>query len=413
VGFVTAPLIARALGPDGRGLLAAIMVPLGLAPWIFQFGTGLFAVKEAARGVRASTLLGSIGAVNVAFGLLATAGGLGIAGVLADGHPVVEHYLVIGFALLPALLLLSLVADIMLGLQRWSGVLSMRGAPPLFWCAGIAVLYVGGRLTVATAATVFILSSFSPLLPALAHARIVGRPRFRKRIAKEGVAFGSKVWLGTLAQTANSRLDQLLMIALVSPRELGLYSVAVTIAAASGVLSNPIASMALPKVAGAEKGFAAQATRLGVLIAVGTALVVGAAVPFLMPLVFTSEFNEAVPMTLLLLVGGVFATGTAILRPVLAAVDRPGVGSVSEISSLLITVPGLFLLLPSLGGIGAALISIVAYAASFLVLVVSARRRFGLPVTAFMIPRPADVRWLIARVLPAFTNKICKSDHRS
>lgn len=411
VGFITAPLIARALGPDGRGLLAAIMVPLGLAPWIFQFGTGLFAIKEAARAGQANALFGSIGALNIAFGLLGAAGGLWMAGVLADGRPVVEHYLVIGFALLPGLLLLSLVADIMMGLQRWSAVLWMRGAPPLVWCAGIAALYVTGRLTVSTAATVFILSSFSALLPALAHARSVGRPRFRRRIALDGAVFGSKVWLGTLAQTANSRLDQLLMITLVSPRELGLYSVAVTIAGASGVLSNPIASMALPKVAGADPGFAAQATRLGVLIAIATALVVGAAVPLLVPIVFTSEFAGAVAPALLLLVGGVFSTGGAILRPALAAADRPGVGSVSEIASLVITVPGLFLLLPSLGGIGAALISIVAYAVSFVVLVVSARRRFDLPATAFMIPRPADVRWLIARVIPAITNKLRKS-HR-
>ena len=89
VGFISAPLIARALGADGRGLLAAIMVPLGLAPWLFQFGTGLFAVKEAARGVSPGTLLGSIGALNVAFGVLGAGAGLWIATTLAEGHQVV------------------------------------------------------------------------------------------------------------------------------------------------------------------------------------------------------------------------------------------------------------------------------------------------------------------------------------
>jgi O-antigen/teichoic acid export membrane protein/predicted O-methyltransferase YrrM len=385
------------------------MVPIGITPWIFQFGTGLFAVKAAARGVSPRRLLGSVGALDVAFGLAAAvAGSLWLAGFLAAGRPVVEHFLIIGFAIMPAALVLALIGDILWGLECWSAVLPMQAAPALFWAAATGGLYFTGRLTVSAAATAFILSSFVAILPALAHVRVLGRPQFRARLARDALAFGSKIWLGTLAQTANNRLDQLMMITLVSTSQLGLYSVAVTIAGLSGVLSNPIASIAVPRVAGADPGFTAQATRLGLLVAIGTSTAVAVVVPFFLPLVFTAAFSAAIPATLLLLVAAVFSTGTAILRPALAAADRPGVGSFSELASLVITVPGLLVLLPILGGVGAALVSIAAYAGAFLVLAVSAKRRFELPLTAFMIPRVADARWLIARLAPPLRTRMIK-----
>src|SRR5690349_16772865 len=59
-GFVTGPLLARALGAEGRGLLAAIAVPLGIAPFVAQIGLGAFAVNRVAKGIPPRRVFGSL-----------------------------------------------------------------------------------------------------------------------------------------------------------------------------------------------------------------------------------------------------------------------------------------------------------------------------------------------------------------
>src|SRR5271165_6646244 len=49
-GFITAPLLARALGASGRGDLAAITVPLTFLPFILSLGIPRFANREVPRG---------------------------------------------------------------------------------------------------------------------------------------------------------------------------------------------------------------------------------------------------------------------------------------------------------------------------------------------------------------------------
>lgn len=55
------PLLARALVPEGRGDLAAILLPITLAPVLFGLGLGTFVTRETARGRPLSVLLGSVG----------------------------------------------------------------------------------------------------------------------------------------------------------------------------------------------------------------------------------------------------------------------------------------------------------------------------------------------------------------
>jgi O-antigen/teichoic acid export membrane protein len=397
LGFITAPIVARALGPQGRGLLAAIIVPTSIAPWVFQFGTGLFAAREAARGTPAGRLLGSVGLLSLAFGLLSAALAVPIADLLANGHPVVKTYLLISFATLPISLVILLVSDIVWGLERWGTVMMTRLSPIVAAAIGVIVLHIVGDLTVGTAAAVTLASSLTQLVPLFLVRRAFRRLEFSGALVIRAMRFGSKVWLGTLAQTANQRLDQLLMIPLLPARQLGLYAVAVSVTGVSGFASAPIASIALPRVAMDEEGVAAKATRLGLLTALGGSVVTGVGTLLLLPVVFTNAFAGAVPLTLLLLVASVFSSGSAILAPALAAADRPSASSVAEGVGLVVTVPGLLILLPAIGATGAAVTTIAAYAAGFGVLLVAAKRRFGIPASHFVVPHAADARWIVQR----------------
>jgi O-antigen/teichoic acid export membrane protein len=70
---------------------------------------------------------------------------------------------------------------------------------------------------------------------------------------------------------------------------------------------------------------------------------------------------------------------------------RPGIAGVGELLALGLTAVGLLLLLPSLGGIGAALVSVVAYAVNFAWLLAIARRKIGGSLRDYLVPTRGDV----------------------
>src|SRR3974390_2061690 len=70
-GFITGPLLARALGAGGRGDLAAVQVPFLLAPVIIGLGIPAYAYRELPRGKDPREVLGSLGLPLVLIGILA------------------------------------------------------------------------------------------------------------------------------------------------------------------------------------------------------------------------------------------------------------------------------------------------------------------------------------------------------
>lgn len=116
--FITAPLQARALGPTGRGDLAAILVPLGLAPVIVSLGLGTYSAREAARGRPLAPLVGTVGALLLVLGALAALAGPAIADLFSEGRAVVETWIVVGFLLLPLGLISWLLTDLASGRER-------------------------------------------------------------------------------------------------------------------------------------------------------------------------------------------------------------------------------------------------------------------------------------------------------
>ena len=60
LAVITSPILAHALGPAGRGELAAIFTVLTLAPWISDLGLSAYLARERAQERDVSLLLGSV-----------------------------------------------------------------------------------------------------------------------------------------------------------------------------------------------------------------------------------------------------------------------------------------------------------------------------------------------------------------
>ncbi len=401
--FITAPLQARALGPAGRGDLAAIMVPLGLAPALLSLGLGTYSVRQAARGAALAPLVGTIGGMLVGLGVLGALAGTLVAGAFDEGREVVHTWIVIGFLVLPLGMLNWFLTDLASGRERWGTVITVRLIPPIATLIGVGGLVVAGELTVATSAAVAIVAGALPafvLLPELAR---IDRPQFSARIAREAIPFGFKAWLGGLGSMANVRLDQLLMITLVSPHQLGLYVVAASVA---GVLVNPMVSAlaagTMPRFAAGDAALITRVLRTTMAGVAVTSIGVAVAIPILVPLVFGSDFSYAVQLGWVLLLAGVPLSGVTVLSTAMTAKGHPGFSACSEILSLCITVPGLLLLLPVLDAMGAAIVSLVAYTASLTFLMIGARRHLRASWKDLLVFHRADfegIKGLVASQL--------------
>jgi O-antigen/teichoic acid export membrane protein len=398
LGLITGPLQARALGPAGRGELAAILVVSQQVPLILTFGLGAYATREIARGVLPGELVGSIGGLMFFIGLLILPAGILFSHLLGQGRPVVDHYIMISFLLLPISLLGILLSSLLTGLERWRLVVATRLIAMLLPAAAIIALYLLDHLTVGLTAAIVFVASMLSIAPALVALRGWMPLRFRMLHIRIGVPFGLQSWVAYLASMTNGRLDQLLMAALASSRQLGLYAVAVTVSSLPNVVIGAVGPPLLTRVAAGDRHLVPSALRvsLATVTIFGGMLAVASIV--LIPLLFGSAFRDAVPMAAILLVAAVPLAGVAVLSSSFVADGEPSVPALGELVTLGITIPGLIVLLPRLGGVGAAIVSLGAYAVNLLIQLIMARRRFGASFATFLVPRLSDLRWALALV---------------
>jgi O-antigen/teichoic acid export membrane protein len=405
IALITSPLPARALGPAGRGDLAAITVPLGLAPTILTLGLGVYVMRQSARKRSLAVVVGSIGPILLALGVLAACAAPLVATGFSGGRPVVYTWVLIGFLIMPLSTCGWLLTDIAAGRGLWNRLIVSGSIVPLGTLIAFVVLFVLGSLTVASAAAVTLVFGTLSMIPLLPLARQIGRPRFDRRVLREGLIFGPKAWLGGLGSLVNVRLDQLLMIRLVAPRELGLYAVAVT---ASTFIVNPVLSAisagVIPRSATEDFSWLGRVLRTTILGVVAVGGLLALTIPVALPLVFGGAFAGAVPMVWVLLVGTIPLAGVNVLSTVLTLSGRPGFSAISELVAVGVTVPGLIIVLPIWGGIGAAVVSGVAYSLNFAILLICVKRSVQVSWRDLLIFRHEDIELLVERlaaIIPA------------
>jgi Glycosyl transferase family 2 len=186
MGFITGPLLARALGPTGRGDLAAVTVPLTLAPAVLGLGVPAFAYRQLPRGRPIEQVIGSLGLPLLVIGLFAAAGAIPVADALAGGRETVRTCLIVVMLLMPLFLLGSLLLASLAALERWRRVVAGNAIPFVVPFVAIVVLDASGHLTVATAAAATIAGSLLSLVPGLP-LLTNRRPVFRPSIARNGM----------------------------------------------------------------------------------------------------------------------------------------------------------------------------------------------------------------------------------
>lgn len=398
-GLVSGVVLARTLGPAQRGELAIVLlwpVALGIAGDLgLSVAFTFFASKRP-------EWVGGLWSLGWAAGLL-WGGALAVAGSAAVGtalhlSPPLVRTLRLAMLSVPLAFATNYQGFLLLGRGHLVESNGVRVAAAWFYALGVALVAGTSRAGIGAYAAAFVAAQGLALLvaTALAVRRLHPTIGIPAGLVKPVFAYGMKSYAGSIAGQINVRVDQLLMSAIVPPVELGLYVVALAVAGMLGPFYSALAIVVLPRVTLAEDPITAgrrlvHHLQLGTLVAVPATIVALAAMPFALPLVFGAAFAGAVPAAEILLVAGLFQGANLVLSNGLFGLGRPGLVAVAQWSAVIVATVLLLLLLPRLGGVGAAVALLCSYGGTMVVQASFVARTTGVPRRAFWTLRWREV----------------------
>lgn len=407
--FVGLLLIARALGPTGRGTVAFITVTSMLVAWIARLGVGEATVVFAARTPAARpTLLANI------LLFAAVAGSAGAALVCA--------VLVLVPGLRPAglgqtelaVLALSVVAaafadagyKFVLACSRFRLHALVTTSTSWTYAAVIATIWAAFGLTAARAALAWAaVHALRALLLFSASALDLGMRMPGLSLLRASLRFGVRAWIGSVADDLNFRVDQIIVALIASEAALGIYAVSVNAFEVLLYLPGAAATALLPVIAGSPQALRAKRTlhvfRSAAIVTAASLVAAALLGPVLLPMAFGPAFDASVVPFLLLLPGALGALLLAVFTNALVASAAPGLSSFGPIVSLVVGLALDFTLIPGWGASGAAAAASSAFLAGGMTALLAYRTRERFLWRDMVLPRHGDMeilRGLVARV---------------
>lgn len=302
-GILSGILLARSLGADDRGLLAAITYWPHFIVGILAMGLNEGVVLQVAAHGRSKTLA----ITSVAMALMLAIAAAAVCWVLLGAALGDARGDYLGFArayawvLAPSSYICLALLGVYQGEMHFSKFNSMRSLQAGAYPMALACLWFSGLLTVRTAAWSALLGGIvvaTLLLQRFARA-LKARPSF-----KEGRAIADRsvrLHAVNILMALTEQVDKMVLVLWSTNAQMGKYVVAYTAAAAGpAVLTQTYINVMLPAAARAQGsllGYDATIRSMKIMLAVvvASAVVMIALLPVLLPLAFGREFIPATP----------------------------------------------------------------------------------------------------------------------
>ncbi|GAA4604468.1 hypothetical protein GCM10023195_15210 [Actinoallomurus liliacearum] len=398
LGALMSVVVNRSLGPEGRGAYAVLIavgtVALHLGHLsVEESHVALWSrLRDTAVVTANSVLFGAAlgGVCAIAAAVVVVGLGPGVVPVTDPG------LLAVALVWIPCAMTEKLLARLMvlrarIDVNNRSGLLSVG-----VHCASLVLLAALGKVTLWWVVALWTMSAALPLVVLLPAAR----PRLRHcdlGMARRTLRLGLRYHTGLVSMFLLLRVDVLILGAMTTTAEVGLYAVAVTLMELGRVPSDVVANLAMPRQLEDDERAATvctvRSTRIAALVAAGSVGFLCATAPFVVPAVYGPAFTGAVG-PLLALAPGLWAIGAS--RPVgafLLRLDRPLRNSVTAVAALTANVALNLALIPSYGAGGAAFASSVGYSV-FAALQVQWFLRVTRHSWSDLLPRGSDLRYL-------------------
>ena len=396
---VTGVILARGLGPDGRGVYGLInetALIVAAFPGAALELAGIYLIgkrRYTLQTVFSNTLSWSL--VLAALCLLLIPLVL-LSGLTLFGMSSAE----ISVGLLGASMIT--VGDgsreYLLPLNRPVAYTGLTLIPPIIRLGGVVLIVLTVGLTIDRAATIWLISLAVLLVFTIATMmrHVSFRPRVNWKAMKAQVSFGSRSHLGWILQALNHRLDVFMIAVMVGTGGVGRYLVGVNLAELTWWVPLALGTVLFPKSStmDSESNFemSAMACRRTLVVTMLAGLGLLLVAPTAIPLVYGGNFVPSVTIFLILLPSGLFYTIHKVLGSSLSAHGMPQATLYAGLISLPLTVGLNVLMIPRWGITGAAIASDIAYAVNAAVILVLFVRVSRLPLPKILLFNMSDFR---------------------
>lgn len=396
VNIVSGMILARTLGREDRGELAAILLWPSVISTLGSLGmTDAITVAAARDSSRSAS--GVMGAAV----FVATLQSVALVGVglllfpliFSDYDSHIRRYAMYYLSFIPLSFFSTYALAILNGRQRFRKFQIMRLVLFAVITGSLILLRVLGHLRVETAVVAYV-GAYSLYLIVACVLLIRATncvPTFDWLEVSQLLNFGLRSHLGNASSFLNERLDQVMMSVILSPTQLGVYVIAVTLTSGTTQIGVALTSVAMPVLARENnKASILPAIRRFVGISFLSSLIISVPIfaftSSLIEFFFGAEFVQAASVCRILLIAGIFLSMSRVLGATLRARGNPLSAATSEIISLIITAVGLAILLPTIGILGAGIASLCAYALSFTLNLRQVSKKLDIPIKAIIVP---------------------------
>ncbi|PXA65689.1 teichoic acid transporter [Cryobacterium arcticum] len=412
VALFSGPILAQALGVQGRGEVAAATAPLALVVTLATFGIPeavTWAVARAPHLARNAARRGLL--LLTLAGLIAMAAVFASSSWLSGGSPVVAQLILVASLAIVPNLLVGVLRGVASATQSWRLVATERIVTSSLRLLVLIPFWLTGTLTPLVATLTV------AVMPVCGAFVYIGRmrslaPRATEvpRMARTSglLGYGVRVWVGSLSGMLLSRIDQVLMTPLADTYQLGLYVVAVSVSELPLIINQAVRDVTFVTDAAesVDERLSASA-RISTFLCGLAGLALGVSMLWWLPFLFGEGFVDSLPVAAVLLAAVVLGTPGSIGGSGLSARGRPGLRSLSLTIACLVNIGLLVLLAPVLGAMGAALATLVGNLLSSNLNLYFLARSFGINPLTFYGLRRSDLATL-GRFARRYTDKLAR-----
>lgn len=401
--LVQAILLARILGPTGRGELATIILWPTFIGALGLFGTNIAIARCAAKVSDLNSVTRSALLVGLVTAVLTTITCYLLLPMLMPGA---KHNLLAIAKLYLVFILLSHLASNLMAIDQ--GAANFRRLNliriifnPVFilcllilWIVGLNhVLWISLAMLFSYSVFVLVL-----LCSFLRNCELIGKLYPPIKIAIESVSFG----IVGIVNVSYEHTDKLLLLWLLGTRDLGLYTVALAVSSAVlGALNSTKAIVfTMAAQTSARSGFEkiGKVFRMVALLSLFIGGFLALCIPYLLPFVYGRSFAEAISPTILLIAGSVFARQASLLDESLRGQGRPFGGVKGRLAGILAMLVVGYFTSRIWGIIGICIAYIASKATFMIVLILQAKSHYRVPTLFVFIPSVTDLRELVTKI---------------
>ena len=373
LALASSVIIARALGPEGRGIYALVLLLPGFLITFTNLGIGQASVyfigkkKYIPKIVFGNNIFLAfiITIFTIIIGLIII---IYFSGVFFPG--IKQEYLLFGLFFIPFNIFFNFISDILLALQKikkYNIIVYVFRA--LLFLLFITPFFVWLSIGVKTVITIELVSYFIACIVLFFWVKKETNGislKINRAYVRDFFQYGIRVYLANLLSFVRRRLDIFLLNLYLNPFAVGVYSIARGLSEKILLVARSAGTVLFPRVASETKAdelkrFTPIVCRNIIFISVLAAIVISIFTEHIINIFYAKEFLGAVGPLNILLIGEVAISAIITLGNDIAGRGKPMINAYINLAALAVNFTSLIILLPRFGLIGAAWAASASY----------------------------------------------------